>query len=164
MRSLIRSLPQSSSPSQLLSSLANLPVVNVEKRLACAANFLPTLGFRVYIVSIVHRVRFVIRLNRALGSFGDTKLNSSSTARTGGRAMAPEKCLHPNRVTGVVALDFSRLEAPDHPAYSGSVSVGVCEECGHVELYAQFHHALCDWLRTKTGKRSSRSSSKPPKV
>ena len=68
MRSLIRSLPQSSSPSQLLSSLANLPVVNIEKRLVCPANFLPALGFRVYIVSIVYRVRFVIRLNRALGS------------------------------------------------------------------------------------------------
>jgi len=63
--------------------------------------------------------------------------------------MAPENCLHPNRVRGVVALDFSRVEAPDHPAYSGVVSVGVCEECGHVELYAQFHHALCDWLRAK---------------
>ena len=44
------------------------------------------------------------------------------------REMAPENCLHPNRVRGVVALDFSRPEAPDHPAYSGAVSVGVCEE------------------------------------
>jgi hypothetical protein len=64
--------------------------------------------------------------------------------------MAPENCLHPNRVRGVVALDFSRLEAPDRPVYSGAVSVGVCEECGQVELYAQFHRALCDWLRTKS--------------
>jgi len=64
--------------------------------------------------------------------------------------MAPENCLHPNRVRGVVALDFARVKAPDHPAYSGAVSVGVCEECGHVELYAQFHHALCDWLRANT--------------
>ena len=66
------------------------------------------------------------------------------------REMAPENCLHPNRVRGVVALDFSRPEAPDHPAYSGAVSVGVCEECGHVELYAESHRALCDWLRTKS--------------
>jgi hypothetical protein len=74
----------------------------------------------------------------------------SQTARTArGRGMAPENCLHPNRVRGVVALDFSRLETPDHPVYSGAVSVGVCEECGHVELYAESHRALCDWLRTK---------------
>jgi hypothetical protein len=63
--------------------------------------------------------------------------------------MAPGNCLHPNRVRGVVALDFSRLETPDHPVYSGAVSVGVCEECGHVELYALFQRALCDWLRPK---------------
>jgi hypothetical protein len=76
--------------------------------------------------------------------------------------MAPENCLHPNRVRAVVALGFSRLEAPDHPIYSGAVSVGVCEECGHVELYAQFHRALCDWLRTKSCKLTSLSSSGPP--
>jgi hypothetical protein len=33
--------------------------------------------------------------------------------------MAPQDCLHPNRVRGVVALDFSRLEAPDHPFTQG---------------------------------------------
>ena len=64
--------------------------------------------------------------------------------------MARESCRHPNRVRGVVALDFSRVEAPDHPVYSGVVSVGVCEECGHVELYAQSHRTLCDWLREKS--------------
>jgi len=61
--------------------------------------------------------------------------------------MAAENCLHPNRVRAVVALDFSRPETPDHPLYSGAVSVGVCEECGHVELYADLHRALCDWLK-----------------
>ncbi len=32
--------------------------------------------------------------------------------------MVPEKCQHPKRVRGVVELDFSRPEAPDHPVYS----------------------------------------------
>jgi hypothetical protein len=63
--------------------------------------------------------------------------------------MAPKKCQHPNRVRGVVELDLSRLETPGHPVYSTEVSVGVCEECGHVELYAKSHQALCDWLRIK---------------
>lgn len=76
------------------------------------------------------------------------KLLSYSDVRDEGE-MAAECCQHPNRVRGVVALDFSRLEAPDHPLYSGAVSVGVCEECGHVEIYAESHRALCDWLRTK---------------
>ncbi len=61
--------------------------------------------------------------------------------------MVPQNCQHPNRVRGVVELDFSRPEAPDHPVYSGAVNMSVCEDCGHVELYAKFHHELCDWLR-----------------
>jgi len=64
--------------------------------------------------------------------------------------MAPEECLHPNRVRGAVALDFARVEAPDHPGYSGVISVGICEECGHVALYAESHRALCDWLKKKS--------------
>jgi len=78
--------------------------------------------------------------------------------------MAPETCKHPNRVRGVVSLDFSWWEAPDHPVYSRAVAVGVCEECGQVELYAQFHRALCDWLRTKSRKLTNQSCSVPPVV
>lgn len=61
--------------------------------------------------------------------------------------MAPEECQHSQRVGGVVNLDFARPDAPDGPMYSGTVSVSVCEECGHIELYAKPHHMLCDWLR-----------------
>jgi hypothetical protein len=63
--------------------------------------------------------------------------------------MAPETCQHPNQARGVVALDFSRHETPDRSLYSVQVSVDVCEECGHVELYAKSHHAVCDWLSKK---------------
>ena len=61
--------------------------------------------------------------------------------------MVPEKCRHPSRARGLVELDFSRLETPGR--YSVEISVGVCEECGHVELYAKSHQALCDWLGKK---------------
>jgi hypothetical protein len=61
--------------------------------------------------------------------------------------MAPEQCQHPKRVSGVVKLDFTRPDAPDGPTYSGAVSAGICEECGHIELYAKLHHLLGDWLR-----------------
>ena len=63
--------------------------------------------------------------------------------------MAEEKCQHANRARGVVELDFSRLDTTDHSVYSGEVSVLVCEDCGHVELYAEAHHVLCDWLEMK---------------
>jgi len=58
--------------------------------------------------------------------------------------MAPEKCIHPNRASGVVELDISRT--PDRAVYSVEVAVGMCRECGHVEFYAKAHNALCDWL------------------
>ena len=61
--------------------------------------------------------------------------------------MAAEQCQHSNRVRGLVRFDFTRQDAPDGPAYSGAVSVGICEQCGHVEMYAKLHHLLCDWLR-----------------
>ena len=60
--------------------------------------------------------------------------------------MASEPCQHSKRVSGLVRLDFARSEAPDGPTYSGAVSAGVCEECGHVEVYAKLHRLLCDWL------------------
>lgn len=61
--------------------------------------------------------------------------------------MAAEQCQHSKRVRGLVRLDFARQDAPDGPTYSGAFSVGICEECGHVEMYAKLHHLLCDWLR-----------------
>jgi hypothetical protein len=61
--------------------------------------------------------------------------------------MALEPCKHSSRAVGVVELDISRT--PDRAVYSIEVSVGVCEECGHIEMYAKSHHALCDWLGRK---------------
>jgi hypothetical protein len=64
-----------------------------------------------------------------------------------GSGMAAGKCEHSNRVRGAVELDFSRLGTADHSIYSVEISVSVCEECGHVELHAKSHRALCDWLK-----------------
>ena len=61
--------------------------------------------------------------------------------------MAPEPCQHPNRVKGVVELDFARQDDSGDRIYTAPVSVGVCEDCGHIELYAMFHQLLRDWLR-----------------
>jgi hypothetical protein len=61
--------------------------------------------------------------------------------------MAAEQCKHANRARGVVELDISRT--PERAVYSVEVSVDVCEQCGHVEMYAKSHHALCDWLGLK---------------
>jgi hypothetical protein len=60
--------------------------------------------------------------------------------------MASDQCQHSKRASGLVRLDFARPDAPDGPTYSGAVSVGVCEECGQIELYAKLHRLLCDWL------------------
>jgi len=53
--------------------------------------------------------------------------------------MAPEPCQHPNRVRGVVELDFVRQEESDDAIYTAPISVAICEDCGHIELYAMFH-------------------------
>jgi hypothetical protein len=62
--------------------------------------------------------------------------------------MAQGKCTHPSRKSGVVEMDISRT--PDRAVYSVEVAVGVCELCGHIELYAKSHRELCDWLTRKS--------------
>jgi hypothetical protein len=61
--------------------------------------------------------------------------------------MAMEPCHHAHRVSGVVELDFARQDDSDDSIYTARISVGVCEDCGHIELYAQFHELLRDWLK-----------------
>lgn len=61
--------------------------------------------------------------------------------------VASKPCEHSKMTTGVVKLDFSRPDAADGSIYSATVSVGVCDECGEIKLYAKLHHLLADWLR-----------------
>jgi hypothetical protein len=64
-------------------------------------------------------------------------------------AMAMDPCQHSRVVKGVVELDFARQDDSGDDAYTARVSVGVCEHCGHMELYALFHELLGDWLRKR---------------
>jgi hypothetical protein len=57
-----------------------------------------------------------------------------------------DTCQHSRIVKGVVELDFARQDSGDD-VYTSRVSVGLCEVCGHIELYALFHELLSDWLR-----------------
>jgi len=61
--------------------------------------------------------------------------------------MASRKCQHERRVTGTLEFDFARSSASKGPWYSAPVSVGVCEDCGHIELYGKLHVQLCEWLQ-----------------
>jgi hypothetical protein len=61
--------------------------------------------------------------------------------------MAQEPCEHARRVRGVVDLDFARQDDSSGGIYTARISVGICEDCGHIELYALFHQLLSDWLR-----------------
>jgi hypothetical protein len=60
--------------------------------------------------------------------------------------MAPDKCQHSKVVSTLVKLDFVRPDDVDGPVYSGTVSAGVCEDCGQIKLYAKNHRLLVDWL------------------
>jgi hypothetical protein len=61
--------------------------------------------------------------------------------------MCVEPCQHPTRVKSIVELEFRRPDNSERSAYSGAVSMGICEDCGHVELYALFQDELCAWLK-----------------
>ena len=61
--------------------------------------------------------------------------------------MASAKCKHPRRVTGTLEFDFARSSDSMGPWYSAPVSVGVCETCGHIELYTKLPVQLCEWLK-----------------
>jgi len=61
--------------------------------------------------------------------------------------MASAKCKHPRRVTGTLEFDFARSSASKGPWYSAPVSIGVCETCGHIELYGKLPVQLCEWLK-----------------
>jgi hypothetical protein len=63
--------------------------------------------------------------------------------------MAMEPCQHARTVRGVVELDFARQDDSGDDVYTARVSVGLCEDCGHIELYALFHELLSDWLRKR---------------
>ena len=55
-------------------------------------------------------------------------------------------CSHQRRVKGIVQMEVGRPASPDAPVYSAAIVLSVCEDCGQVELYAEYFPALCKWL------------------
>jgi len=43
-------------------------------------------------------------------------------------------------------MEVGRPASPDAPVYSAAIVLSVCEDCGQVELYAEYFPALCKWL------------------
>jgi hypothetical protein len=90
------------------------------------ANFASSRSVWVYIGSAVHDGSFSHPVDLdSMPNWVVQKLTSSSGWPSCDRGDGSESCQHPNGVSGVMALDFSRPEAPEHPDYSGAVSVGV---------------------------------------
>ena len=42
-------------------------------------------------------------------------------------------------------------------AYSTQLSVGICEDCGEIQLYCESHKAVCNWLANYKTKKESAS-------
>jgi len=59
--------------------------------------------------------------------------------------MGELRCLHLNRSSAVIQTDLSRL-AETASVYSTQITAGICEACGQVELYCEFHRDVCGWL------------------
>lgn len=62
--------------------------------------------------------------------------------------MSAKSCEHTTRVSATVELDFIRPSEPKAP-YSAPVSVLMCENCGHLELFAALPKLLGDWLKKR---------------
>jgi len=59
--------------------------------------------------------------------------------------MTEARCLHLNRVSGVLQRDLSR-PAGENSLYSVELTTHICESCGQVELYCNSHREVCSWL------------------
>ena len=61
--------------------------------------------------------------------------------------MAEPRCLHLNRISGVIQTDLSR-STETSSLYSVQFTAGICENCGQVELYCDSHWGVCTWLQS----------------
>jgi len=73
----------------------------------------------------------------------DAELAGSNPKKNGQRC-----CTHSRTVRGEVTLDFTR-PGQKRASYASPVSVLVCEDCGSVNLQAEMHRFLCDWLEKR---------------
>ncbi len=68
--------------------------------------------------------------------------------------MAEARCLHLNRISGVLQSDLARA-TDKSSVYSVQFIAGICKNCGQVELYCDSHREVCIWLMSAdlTGKK-----------
>lgn len=59
--------------------------------------------------------------------------------------MAEAQCSHARRVRGLVHSDLSRISG-DPATYTAQLTFGICENCGHIEIYCNAHQTVCKWL------------------
>jgi hypothetical protein len=62
--------------------------------------------------------------------------------------MAEILCSHPRRRTGIFQCDLSHASG-EGSLYSAELSLGICEQCGQVQLYCESHELVCSWLANK---------------
>jgi hypothetical protein len=62
--------------------------------------------------------------------------------------MIEGKCLHQRRTKGVLQCDLSRTRGKSS-VYSATLEMGICEQCGHVQLYCESHELVTNWLAKK---------------
>ncbi len=65
-----------------------------------------------------------------------------------GGGMSSETCEHTHRIAAIVEIDFMRPLEPGS-SYSAPVSVGMCAECGHLQLHAALPKHLGIWLEKR---------------
>jgi hypothetical protein len=78
----------------------------------------------------------------------ETGSNQKLLLATTGGGVSTNTCPHTIRVRATIEMDFTRppeLKAP----YSAPVSVRMCQECGHLELYADSPKLLTAWLEER---------------
>ena len=54
----------------------------------------------------------------------------------------------------MLQCDLSRPSA-EGSAYSTQLSVGICEDCGDIQLYCESHKTVCNWLANYKSKNES---------
>jgi hypothetical protein len=63
--------------------------------------------------------------------------------------MAEARCMHSRRTSSVLQCDLNRTSG-EPSLYSTQLIAEICENCGHVELYCDFHREVCNWLTSPT--------------
>jgi len=62
--------------------------------------------------------------------------------------MTTERCQHTKQIRAQVDLELARPSEPKS-RYQAPISLFICEECGHIELFADLPQLLGVWLERR---------------